>query len=96
MPKKEEMAIPFVSTHYKNFDSKSISIPANSLLLNVKDSKLKKVFDKCQVIYALKQTKKYCVCWVNQKFKIVSLKSMVYIAMNVKIPAALFKLILVS
>ena len=90
------MVIPFASTHYNNFDSKSISIPSNSLLLNVKDSRLKKVFDKCQVIYALKQPKKYCVCWVNQKFKIVSLKSTVYIAMNVKIPAALFKLVLVS
>ena len=62
VPKKEEMVIPFASTHYNNFDSKSISIPSNSLLLNVKDSRLKKVFDKCQVIYALKQPKKYCVC----------------------------------
>ena len=35
----------------------SISITANSLLSNVKDSKLKKVFDKCKVIHALKQPK---------------------------------------
>ena len=56
-PKKEEIVIPFVSTHYSNFDSKSISITANSLLSNVKDSKLKKVFDKCKVIHALKQPK---------------------------------------
>ena len=27
-PKKEEIVIPFVSTHYSNFDSKSISITA--------------------------------------------------------------------
>ena len=54
-PKKEEIVIPFVSTHYSNFDSKSISITANSLLSNVKDKKLKKVFDKCKVIHALKQ-----------------------------------------
>ena len=47
-PKKEERerVIPFVSTHYSNFDSKSISITANSLLSNVKDNRLKKVFDK--------------------------------------------------
>ena len=35
-PKKEEIVIPFVSTHYGNFDSKSISITANSLLSNFK------------------------------------------------------------
>ena len=40
-PKKEERVIPFVSTH-SNFDSKSISITANSLLSNVKDNRLKK------------------------------------------------------
>ena len=45
-PKKEEIAIPFVSTHYSNFNSKSICITTNSLLSNVNDSKLKKVFDK--------------------------------------------------
>ena len=55
--KKEGIAIPFISTHYSNFDSKSISITANSLLSNVKDSKLKKAFDKCEVIHALKQPK---------------------------------------
>ena len=38
-PKKEEIVIPFVSTHFSNFDSKSISITANSLLSNVKDKK---------------------------------------------------------
>ena len=50
---KEEITIPFVSTHYSNFDSKSISVTANSLLSNVKDNRLKKVFDKCKVIHAL-------------------------------------------
>ena len=39
--KKEEIVIPFVSTH-SNFDSKNISITANSLLSNVKD-KLNKI-----------------------------------------------------
>ena len=39
VPKKEEMIIPFVSTHYSSFDSKSISITANSLLSNVKHKK---------------------------------------------------------
>ena len=64
-PKKEEIAIPFISTHYSNFDSKSISITANSLLSNVKDSKLKKVFDKCKVIHALKQPK-ILLCLLNR------------------------------
>ena len=40
-PKKDEIFIRFISTHYSNFDSKSISITANSLLSNVKDNKLK-------------------------------------------------------
>ena len=56
-PKKEEIVILFVSTHSGNFDSKSISITANSLLSNVKDNRFKKVFDKCKVIHALKQPK---------------------------------------
>ena len=55
----------------------------------MKDNKLKNVFDNCKVIHALEQPKTYCVCWVNSKFKIVFLKSMVCIAMNVKIPAAI-------
>ena len=54
-PKKEEIIIPFVSIHYSNFDSKSVSIRAYSLLSKVKDDKLEKVFDKCKVIHALKQ-----------------------------------------
>ena len=56
-PKKEEIVIPFVSAHYSNFGSKSISITANSSLSNVKDKKIKKVFDKCKVTHALKQPK---------------------------------------
>ena len=56
-PKKEEVVILFVSTHYSNFDSKSIPITANSLLSNVKDNRFKKVFDKCKVIHTLKQPK---------------------------------------
>ena len=55
-PKREEIVIPFASTH-SNFDSKTISITANSLLSNVKDKRLKNVFDKCKVIHALKQPK---------------------------------------
>ena len=54
MPKKEEIVIPFVSTHYSNFDLKGISITVNSFSSNVKDNKLKKVFDKFKVIHALK------------------------------------------
>ena len=65
MPNKKDIVIPFVSTHYENFDSKSISITANSLLSNVKDSKLKKVFDKCKVIHALKQPKNL-LCLLSQ------------------------------
>ena len=56
-PKKEEIVILFVSTHYSNLDSKCISITTNSLLSNVKDKNSKKVFDKCKVIYVLKQPK---------------------------------------
>ena len=41
-----------MSTHYNNFDSRSISITANSILSNVKNNKLKKVFDKCKVTHA--------------------------------------------
>ena len=51
-PKKEEIVIPFVSTHYSNFDLTSISITANSLLSNEKDNRLEKVFVKCKVIHA--------------------------------------------
>ena len=40
----EEIVIPFVSTHYNNFDSKSIFIAANSLLSNVKDDKLTRIW----------------------------------------------------
>ena len=54
--KKEEINIPFVSTH-SNFDSKSIFITANSPLSNLKDNRMKKVFAKCKVIHALKQAK---------------------------------------
>ena len=57
VPKKEGTVIPFVSSHYSNFDSKSISITPSSLLSNVKDSKLRKVFDKCKVMHTLKQPK---------------------------------------
>ena len=83
MPIKEEIVILFVSTYYSNFDSKSISITTNSLLSNVKESKLKKDFDKCKVIYALKPSE-------NLMFKIKFLKGMVCITMNVKIPALIY------
>ena len=56
-PNKVKIVIPFVSKHYSNFNSKSISITTNSLLSNVKDNKLKKVSDKYKVIHALKQPK---------------------------------------
>ena len=46
MPKKEEIIIPFVTTYYSNFNFKSISITANSLLNNKKANKLSKTFDK--------------------------------------------------
>ena len=77
-PKKEEIIIPFVSTHYSNFDSKSISITSNSLLSNVKDNKLK-VFDKRKVIHVLKQSKQ------------LFLKSMVCIAINAKILSVIYE-----
>ena len=51
---KKEIIIPFVSTHYSNFGSKSISIKTNSLLSNVKDNKLKNAFNKYKVMHALK------------------------------------------
>ena len=57
MPKTVEIVIPFVSTHYSNFDSKNITIVAYSLLSNMKDNTLRKAFDKCKVIHALKQPK---------------------------------------
>ena len=55
--KKEQIVISFVSTHYSSFESKSISVTGNSLLSNVKDNKLEKIFDKCKVAYVLKQPK---------------------------------------
>ena len=55
--KKEEIVIPFLSTHQSKFDSKNLSVTANLLLSNVKDNKLKSVFDKCKVIHAAKQPK---------------------------------------
>ena len=61
-PKNKEIGIPFVSTHYSNFNSKSISITANSLLSNVKDNKLKKLFDKNKIKHTLKQSKNLCIC----------------------------------
>ena len=57
MPKKEEQVILFVSTYYRNFDSKSIYITFNSLLSNVKDNKLKKYLTNVKLIHALKQPK---------------------------------------
>ena len=57
VPNKVKIVIPFVSKHYSNFNTKSISIATNSLLSNVKDNKLKKVSDKYKVIHALKQPK---------------------------------------
>ena len=44
VPTRREIANPFISTHYSNYDWKSISITANSLLNNVKDKKLKSIF----------------------------------------------------
>ena len=57
VPNKIKIVIPFVSKHYSNFNTKTISITTNSLSCNVKDNKLKKVFDKYKVIHALKQPK---------------------------------------
>ena len=36
-----------------------------------------------------KNVKSYCLCWVNRKLKKYGLKSMVCIAINVKIPAVM-------
>ena len=55
---KKEIFISFLSTHYSNFDSKSISATASWLLRNMKYKKLKKVYDKCKLIHALKKPKK--------------------------------------
>ena len=55
---KKEILISFLSTHYSNFDSTSISATANWLLRNTKYKKLKKVYDKCKLIHALKKPKK--------------------------------------
>ena len=57
VPKTVEIVIPFVSTLYSNFDSKSITITVHSLVSNAKDNRLEKVFDKCKVMHALKQPK---------------------------------------
>ena len=57
VPKKEDQVILFVSTYYRNFDSKSIYITVNSLLSNVKDNKLKKYLTNVKLIHALKQPK---------------------------------------
>ena len=54
-PKKDNVIIPFVSTYYSNVNSNIISNTANSLLSNVKDDKLKEVFQKCKVIHASRQ-----------------------------------------
>ena len=57
VPKTVEIVIPFVSTLYSNFDSKSITITVHSLVSNARDKRLGKVFDKCKVMHALKQPK---------------------------------------
>ena len=43
-----------------NFDSKSISNAANSILNNVRDKKLKRIFYKCKVKHALNPTCSLC------------------------------------
>ena len=55
VPEKEEIVNLFVSKHYSNFDSTSISITANPLLRNMKDNRLKKAFANYKVTHALKQ-----------------------------------------
>ena len=82
----------FVSTHCSNFDSKSISITANSLLSNVKDNRLKKVYNKCKVIHALKQPKNLLRLFSIPNFKLLFLKSMACFAMNVTIPVVIYAL----
>ena len=89
-PKKEEIVIPFVSTHYSNFDSESISIRAKLLLSNVKDKKLKKVFDKCRVIHALKQPKNLLRLLSKPKVQNCISKKYGLYPMNVKIPTAIY------
>ena len=89
-PKKEEIVIPFVSTRYSNFDSKSISITANSLLSYVRDKKLKKVFDKCKVIHALKQPKNLLRLLSKPKVQNCISKKYGLYRYDVKIPAAIY------
>ena len=83
--KKEDIVIPFVSTHYSNFDLKIISNIDNTLLNNVIDNKLKEVFDKCKVFYMLEIPKNLLLLSL-----LTFLKSVYYIAMNVKIPAVIY------
>lgn len=44
--KKEDIVIPFVATHYSNFDSKIVSNTVNSLLI-IKDNYWKKYLQTC-------------------------------------------------
>ena len=74
-PRKEDVVILFASTHYTNFDPKIVS------LLN----KLKKVFNNCEAMHTLKQSKNSL-----SLFKILFLKSIVDIAMSVKIFAGIY------
>ena len=69
---------------------KCIPITANSLLGNVKDSKLKKVFDKCKVLHALKQAKNLLRLLNRRKVQNCISENMVCNAMNVKIPAVTY------
>ena len=89
-PKKEELVILFVSTHYSNFDSKSISLTTNSLLSNVKDNRFKKVSDKCKVMHTLKQPKNLLRLSSKPNVQTCIFKSMVCMAMNVKVPAVTY------
>ena len=89
-PNKEKIVIPFVSTHYINFDSKSISITVNSLLSNVKDKKLKKVFDKCKVIHALKKPKNLSHLLSKQKVQNCISKKYGLYRYECKIAAAIY------
>ena len=68
-PKNKEVAIPFGSTYYSNFDSKSNSFTTNSLLSTLTDNKLKKVLDNWKAIHAIKQPKKLLSLLSKAKFQ---------------------------
>ena len=54
-PANKKQAIPFITTHSSNYNSKRIVKQSNTLLSNVKDDRMKAAFQEAKVILALKQ-----------------------------------------